>query len=804
MNDGIAVHQKPPAANAKPQAELESRPQAASLVEAKAPLAEKAQLVTDKEDPGSRIPEPGVSSLRAPEYNLPVPPAKATVASEIVFRSQQPEQGSVEPEAELSDWAAKAGASATGGAPSKAEGDEAPSPVLGTDNSTAPAAPGVSKEISEVSAFQVKGQPGTEKNDVAADPILTSSGNYKHPATGPEASIDVVPGETAGDQVEEVNQKSEAELSEENHRRRQERLLLMPYEDFGPRSFTVEKELGEGAFGQVFKVVHKKSGAILALKIVPMIAVNVIRAADLAEDMRRELTKLREMQHPNIVLGVAATFCRWKEMHSLTEVKPGSWVEVGPQSLMVFSELCHGTIEDLIKDSARGILNSAGGSKVLYKIFLQCTQALAHVHALDVVHNDIKPDNILLTAEGDVKIGDFGLAANHDDQLERHQGGCMPYVPPSQELQEFQQLTLENSDTRRTVGSRRDVWALGLTFMVCMSERGGPLAPFYWRLTENISYADLDEEDRETLKRALVKSECVDSGAWYLLDSMLNPNWRDRCSMEDAASKILTGGPADPFFNRTMTSKEAETPTQSEDAARTPQIKFVEDTPLYLSAFQYFAGSIPMLALLGIVIWRFAEENQESNDPHSHYSGTCCSASNFSSISSNSTSSSGESTDDEDKISLGLIAGATMAAFAFASVLAVLLSAVCVRLQQSYQRYILLIFCIIGTFGFGMAVNDADSNGTVGALFILYALSQVANIFWTCRYRDADMAAHDYELSDKVTETIRFSIGKHFSSAGIAGLVGLTQVFQLAVLFSGMTLLVKLPINFWSFVFFTW
>jgi len=128
------------------------------------------------------------------------------------------------------------------------------------------------------------------------------------------------------------------------------------------------------------------------------------------------------------------------------------------------------------------------------------------------------------------------------------------------------------------------------------------------------------------------------------------------------ASKILTGGPADPFFNRTMTSKEAETPTQSEsdtqfctelptptypnflprnwptcpythssfadqpissfrDAARTPQIKFVEDTPLYLSAFQYFAGSIPMLALLGIVIWRFAEENQESNDPHSHYSG---------------------------------------------------------------------------------------------------------------------------------------------------------------------------------------
>ena len=43
-------------------------------------------------------------------------------------------------------------------------------------------------------------------------------------------------------------------------------------------------------------------------------------------------------------------------------------------------------------------------------MWLQMAEALQHLHAKGIVHMDVKPDNIYTTAEGGVKLGDFGLA----------------------------------------------------------------------------------------------------------------------------------------------------------------------------------------------------------------------------------------------------------------------------------------------------------------------------------------------------------------------------------------------------------
>lgn len=43
-------------------------------------------------------------------------------------------------------------------------------------------------------------------------------------------------------------------------------------------------------------------------------------------------------------------------------------------------------------------------------MWLQMAEALQHLHARGIVHMDVKPDNIYTTAEGGVKLGDFGLA----------------------------------------------------------------------------------------------------------------------------------------------------------------------------------------------------------------------------------------------------------------------------------------------------------------------------------------------------------------------------------------------------------
>lgn len=91
------------------------------------------------------------------------------------------------------------------------------------------------------------------------------------------------------------------------------------------------------------------------------------------------------------------------------------------------------------------------------QIFYQITSGLQHIHKFHIVHLDIKPQNILITAEGTLKIGDFGIAvyegANVGD--ERHEGDTK-YLP--EEL-------LNSSDRYYTA----DIFSLGLSiYEICL------------------------------------------------------------------------------------------------------------------------------------------------------------------------------------------------------------------------------------------------------------------------------------------------------------------------------------------------
>ena len=50
--------------------------------------------------------------------------------------------------------------------------------------------------------------------------------------------------------------------------------------------------------------------------------------------------------------------------------------------------------------------------------FSQLTNAIKHLHSIDVFHRDIKPENILFDAEGRVKLADFGIATYDSDDTE--------------------------------------------------------------------------------------------------------------------------------------------------------------------------------------------------------------------------------------------------------------------------------------------------------------------------------------------------------------------------------------------------
>ena len=96
------------------------------------------------------------------------------------------------------------------------------------------------------------------------------------------------------------------------------------------------------------------------------------------------------------------------------------------------------------------------------RITLRVAEAVAHAHEREILHRDLKPSNIMLTATGQVRLVDFGLAMlDSDERLTRTEAliGSLHYMPPEQLLGE------------RDLDGRADVYALGATLYELLTLR---------------------------------------------------------------------------------------------------------------------------------------------------------------------------------------------------------------------------------------------------------------------------------------------------------------------------------------------
>ncbi len=146
-------------------------------------------------------------------------------------------------------------------------------------------------------------------------------------------------------------------------------------------NYELKEELGRGGFGIVRRAVHKDSGRVAAVKLLPE---GLANDETFVRRFRQEIKILGNLKHPNIVDFVNAD------------------VENGTPYLMM--ELCEGkSLEDRLKGRSPSVEEAVGISR-------QFLDALAYAHKQRVVHGDIHPGNILFDSKGNVKIGDFGLA----------------------------------------------------------------------------------------------------------------------------------------------------------------------------------------------------------------------------------------------------------------------------------------------------------------------------------------------------------------------------------------------------------
>ncbi|KAK4271707.1 hypothetical protein QN277_020359 [Acacia crassicarpa] len=196
--------------------------------------------------------------------------------------------------------------------------------------------------------------------------------------------------------------------------------------------FEVGKLLGHGNFAKVYHARNVKSGEGVAIKVIDK---EKILKSGLVAHIKREISILRRVRHPNIVQLFEVMATKAKIYFVMEYVRGGE----------LFNKVAKGRLKE---ESAR-------------KYFQQLISAVSFCHARGVFHRDLKPENLLLDENGDLKVSDFGLSAVSDqirqDGLFHTFCGTPAYVAP-------EVLARKGYD-----GAKVDVWACGVVLFVLMA-----------------------------------------------------------------------------------------------------------------------------------------------------------------------------------------------------------------------------------------------------------------------------------------------------------------------------------------------
>ena len=156
------------------------------------------------------------------------------------------------------------------------------------------------------------------------------------------------------------------------------------------QNYELIKELGRGAFGEVWLARKMPSGIKKAVKILHKPADDAAGQAELAS-----LELIKNLRHPFLL----STEDFW----------------IANNKLYIVTELADTSLRRrLVEAKEKGLPGIPEDE--LFRYMLESAEGFDYLHAEKITHRDVKPDNILI-ANGHAKVADFGLARQHEDEL---------------------------------------------------------------------------------------------------------------------------------------------------------------------------------------------------------------------------------------------------------------------------------------------------------------------------------------------------------------------------------------------------
>lgn len=217
--------------------------------------------------------------------------------------------------------------------------------------------------------------------------------------------------------------------------------------------FEVKCLIGHGGMGEVFKAKHRLMERTVALKVIHR---KFVRSEEAVERFRREVRAAAHLIHPNIVTAYDA--------------------EQADDTHLLAMEFVDGIeLSEIVRK--QGPLPV----KMACDYAQQVARGLQHAYEMGMVHRDIKPQNLMVTDDGVVKILDFGLACIAHDALEVEAAVSEQQAESSQASDRLtthgtvmgtpDYLAPEQAGDAHAADIRADVYSLGCTLYFMLSGR---------------------------------------------------------------------------------------------------------------------------------------------------------------------------------------------------------------------------------------------------------------------------------------------------------------------------------------------
>uniref|UniRef100_A0AAU2UXS2 Serine/threonine protein kinase n=1 Tax=Streptomyces sp. NBC_00003 TaxID=2903608 RepID=A0AAU2UXS2_9ACTN len=223
----------------------------------------------------------------------------------------------------------------------------------------------------------------------------------------------------------------------------------------------------------------------VALKVLPTAGLAPRQARKVAETARREVEFGRRSSHPRLIR-LLDTVVLSEPDHPLLD-----------GAIVLVMERAERSLRELLGTG----LSEAEGARLVTEI----CEGLVHLHRSGWVHGDLKPDNILLMADGSVKLSDFGLVTQltgtHGTHGYAPPMGTFDYLPPERWKAPLGEQGVE-------VRPSADIWALGITIHEVFASGASPFP------------------GATPMARGAATQEYADGRAPLRLDGAVPPFWR--------------------------------------------------------------------------------------------------------------------------------------------------------------------------------------------------------------------------------------------------------------------------------------